>query len=121
MRDLNEIYRPILRLPVGGKEYEIPEPSAEDGARLPELVSTNIGILQMADEALYYLTAPVVEEMVADGLKWTEILHCGRTAMVFFGHSPEMGRVYWQAASLASAMPAELVEHLSRKTMPSVS
>ncbi len=118
MRDLHEIFKPELRLPVGGREYTVPEPNAEDGSRLPELVSTNIGVLQMADEALHYLTLPVVEEMIADGLKWTEILHCGRTAMVYFGHSPEMGRAYWQAASLASAMPSDLIEHLSRKTMP---
>lgn len=118
MRDLNEIYKPRLRLPIGGKDYEIPEPSAEEGARLPDLVSTNIGLLQMTDEALRYLTPPVVEQMVRDGVKWTEIQHAGRTAMVFFGHSPEMGRLYWQSASLASALPAELIEHLSEKTMP---
>jgi hypothetical protein len=106
---------------VRGKVYEIPEPSAEDGARLPDLVSDNMGILQLTDEALYYLTPPVVEEMVADGLKWTEIQHCGRTAMVYFGHSVQMGEVYWQAASLASAMPADLIEHLSRKVLPSES
>lgn len=120
MRDLSEIYQPRLELPIRGKVYKIPEPSAEEGARLPDLVSSNIGILQMADEALFYLTAEVVEQMIADDVKWTEIQHAGRTAMIFFGHSPALGRIYWHTASLASALPAEVVSHLERKVRPGV-
>lgn len=39
MRDLREFYSPSLKLPVGGKTYEIPAPNVAEGGRLKQLFS----------------------------------------------------------------------------------
>lgn len=120
MRDLSEIFKPRLQLPVNGKIYDVWDPPAELGARLPEVIATQQGVVELCETALEVL-GPALEEMIEDGLRWTEIQHCGRTAMVFFGHSPQLANAYWHTATLVGALPAQVVEHLSRRTLPSVS
>ena len=47
------------------------------------------------------------DEMLADNLPWTIILHAGKTAMVHYGFSADMGEVYWHLSQVATSLDLE--------------
>lgn len=96
MKDLTEYLSPGLKLPVGGKEYVVPDPSYEDGLRLAALVTfglrsmgdpnaeideETVGQLRGVKDVQRLALGPVLDEMIADGRTGKEIALAGQFAM----------------------------------------
>ncbi|OZE88031.1 hypothetical protein CH304_00225 [Rhodococcus sp. 15-649-1-2] len=100
MRDLAELLDPALPLPIAGTEYRV-ECSAWHGLHLHQLLRSDT-VLSDDDEKIEILAmlGPAYDQMVTDGVPWARICHAGRTAMLWFGHSPELGRKHWDSGGL---------------------
>jgi hypothetical protein len=95
--DLREFLDPDLYLPIGGKRYRVESPSAREGLRLRVLLLGD-GMLDSEQEVaeLRKLMSTAFDEMRADGVKWPEIVHAGRTALLHYGITPEAAERYWR-------------------------
>lgn len=95
MRDLADLLDPALRLPIRGKEYRV-ECSAYQGLRLHRLIATGVNLTddQERDEIITTL-GDAYQQMLDDRIPWALISHAGRTAIFWFGHSPELGQKIW--------------------------
>lgn len=120
MRDLREFHDPHLYLPISGKTYKVESPDAASGLRLRRMLSDPD--IRWTDEeevnelaTLLGATVDVDEDgdprwkggawgqMLDDGISWPEIIHAGRTALVYFGQSSALGEIYWETAMTGSA------------------
>lgn len=117
MRDLMEIYQPKVELPIRGRVYIIPEPEPAFGAEIPRLIWDRRAFIEMSEASLAVL-GPALDEMVADNVPWSMVLHSGRTALLWFGHSPGVARRYWELGQLGSALPPDVADML-REGIPS--
>ncbi|NKU27237.1 hypothetical protein GS886_26340 [Rhodococcus hoagii] len=90
MDDLAAFMDPTLRLPIGGRDYTI-ECSAWQGLHLHRLFSEPGRILDdNAERAeILQMLGDTYQQMVDDGLSWPKIAVAGRTALFWFGISPE--------------------------------
>lgn len=112
-----------LVLPIGGKKYRVPEPSAELGMRLEVIL--NVGKNgKMTDRQKQVLTdeeehdtyrdvlGPAFDQMQRDGVTWPRLKHAAVTAMFHFVISPEAAEANWNRgvdrgkASSRSSRPA---------------
>ena len=96
-RDLRDVFDPDLYLPIGGKTYRIPAPTMEQAARLKLLV-----LVEMTDEQEHAeideLLGAVRDELFADGVKWPEFTHLGRTALLWAGAGDVIAEAHWHMA-----------------------
>lgn len=118
-KDLDEIFDPDLKLPIRGKQYTVPAPGAAFAKHLRTAVlDSEVTPFDQIADAMRVLGAEidpetgdwaggVYDEMVADDLSWTIILHAGKTAMVHYGFSPDMGEVYWHLSQVATSLDLE--------------
>lgn len=95
--DLRTFFDPDLLLPVGGTEYRIPCPTAEEGLALKArlLSQTPIG----DEEELQILQNLCGSELWAQlkrELSWAKTIHVARTGLVHYGYGPESANVYWE-------------------------
>lgn len=134
MRDLRDFFDPDLRLPINGKTYTITSPNAEHGLKLRALFSDDERVITDADELAEIaelLGATINDEgvpegglwaeMVADGLSWPEILHAGRTGLMYYGLSPLHGGTYWEtgmAATAGNPLPPNPMESVPGDSQP---
>lgn len=104
MDDLAAFMDPTLRLPIGGRDYAI-ECSAWQGLHLHRLFSEPGRVLDdNAERAeILQMLGDTYQQMVDDGLSWPKIAVAGRTALFWFGISPDAGRRYWD--SVGGAVP----------------
>lgn len=123
MRELREFHDPHLHLPIGGKTYTVESPDADKGLRLRRMLSDPD--VRWTDEEelaeLAQLLGATVEldaatgdpryvggtwqEMREDGVSWPELVHAGRTALVYFGQSAALGEIYWETALTSAGNP----------------
>lgn len=108
MRDLREFHDPHLYLPINGKTYTVKAPTAELGLRIKrhtvdpdsdpsqeiKFIAELLGATY--DEDTDTMTGGLWDELNADGVPYTEILHVGNTAMAHYGVSPEFGEMWWE-------------------------
>lgn len=100
LKDLGTFFDPDLHLPINGKRYRIPAPDGVEGPRIRDLMlDKGLPTVEQTEEAIKVL-GPAFQEMVADTVPWTMILHSGRTALIHFGFSPDMGEIHWTLAQL---------------------
>jgi hypothetical protein len=109
---LDEFFDPTLRLPIRGKTYVVPSPSAQDGLFVMQLVtiaerqragehldSASLESLHLDDkdeQSLYErLLGPALPEMVADGVPWEMVQHAGMTAFIWVSGSREAAEKFW--------------------------
>jgi hypothetical protein len=93
-------FDPDLHLPIGGKTYTIKAPNGDEGQRLRRVaVDGNIPIVYLIDEAILVLGS-TFDEMAADGVAWSHILHAGRTAIIHYGMSPDLAEIHWGMSHL---------------------
>lgn len=114
MPTLNETpFDPDLHLPINGTMYTVKAPSGDEGQRLRVVaVDGNTPIAYLIDEAVNVLGS-AFDEMTADGVAWTHILHAGRTAIIHFGLSPDLAEIHWQLSHLGKfADISELVKRI---------
>ncbi|MFC9874881.1 DUF7426 family protein [Nocardia salmonicida] len=106
LRDLTEFYDPDLQLPISGVTYRVRSPGIVEADRLRGLVLDD---LAPADEyrEIVQILGTARDEMAANGVPDAMAMHAGRTALLHFGASPELGRYHWQLAQLGQILDAE--------------
>lgn len=108
-RDLRDVFDPDLYLPIGGKKYRVPAPTMEQAERLKNLV-----LVEMDDEEelaeIRELLGPVTDELFADGVKWPEYRHFGRTAILWAGAGDQIAEAHWHYAQLGQLVDLEKIE-----------
>lgn len=117
LRDLDETgFDPDLHLPIRGKRYTVTAPSYEEWKRLVVVVAdSGMPAVEQTNEALKIL-GPAVDQMAADNVPWPMILHAGRTALLHFAASPDLGEIHWAMAHLGRLIDLERVsEQLAAK------
>ena len=102
--DLAAFIDPGFELPIRGKTYRVPAPSAKDGLFLQAIVDSgesmiiarsitraNRKVLSDEDERSTYQMAlgPVYDELVDDGVEWPILKHAGMTALIHWTRVPE--------------------------------
>lgn len=114
--DLADVFDPDLRLPINGKTYVIPPPSAAVGLRLEALQALvnaaksgarlserEVKALRLDDEQelnLYQSTlGPAYDQMVADGVSFPALKRAGMTAYLFWTQGEESAERYWASGS----------------------
>lgn len=115
--EVEELLDDALELPVEGKVYRIPSPSAEDGLKIQAFVArftrladsgedTDTEVADDAEEIRLIETClgPAHEEMVANGVSWSWRRHAGLTAMWWVVSGPEFAERFWKAAGDPSRM-----------------
>lgn len=113
-----------LTLPIAGKKYRVPEPSAELGIRLEVLLNTSKDhrgsdryqqVLSDAEERDLYadVLGPAHDEMLTDGVSYPMLKHAALTAWYHFVIGPEVAEQFWnegvtkgKAAAATSSRPA---------------
>lgn len=122
-RDLDEFFDSSLRLPVRGKTYVIPSPDAKTGlwcqriialaskAKDGDLTDDDADSLKLDDDEerdlFQRLLGEAFEEMVADGLPWEHVKHCGMTALMWAAGNSEQAEAYWNAGGDPKARPQD--------------
>lgn len=98
-------------LPVGGKIYSIPDVDGETGLRLARQLDTAVAAakgnkrkaLAALDDApddeqrdlFQVCLGPVLDELIADGVKWNKIRHIGITAYIYHASGIKAAQKYW--------------------------
>ncbi|SDL73099.1 hypothetical protein SAMN05421874_12822 [Nonomuraea maritima] len=118
-KDLDEFFDPTLPLPVGGKTYVIPPPSAEVGLLCQRLMQAGVaahsgqavdaeGLNQLAEVVLdddqekdlyQRILGPVWDQLIADKVAWPKILHVGQTALIWIAAGMEPAAKHWESGS----------------------
>lgn len=108
-KDLADFFDPDLHLPIRGKKYRVPAPSYEDSKRMRiTVLDGTIPIPQLLGETVDALGS-ALDEMVADDIPWTMILHAGRTALMHFGATPELAEAHWSLAQLGRSVDLDIL------------
>lgn len=121
-RDLDEFFDSSLRLPVRGKTYVIPSPDAKTGLWCQRIIALagkgkdgltddDAASLRLDDDEerdlFQRLLGDAFEEMVADGLPWEHVKHCGMTALMWAAGNSEQAEAYWNAGGDPKAAPRD--------------
>lgn len=95
--DLRTFFDPDLLLPVGGTEYRIPCPTAEQGLALKARM---LSPKPLSNEEELRLLQQICGDELWDQLKrelsWPKVIHVARTGLVHYGYGPESAVVYWE-------------------------
>ncbi|MGY1773502.1 DUF7426 family protein [Blastococcus sp. SYSU D00813] len=115
-----------LLLPIAGKQYRVPEYSAEVGVRVEILLATGRRVLeggqprerdrQMLDDEqeqdLYRdVLGSAYDQLLAD-VSWPMLRHCALTAMYHFNVSEQVAEAHWNSGA------AEAGKAASRSSRP---
>lgn len=96
MEDLATFMDPALHLPIAGKDYRI-ACSAWQGLRLHRLIASGAILSDDEERAeILLMLGDTYQQMVDDGIRWPTIVHAGRTAILWFGHSEAAGAALWE-------------------------
>lgn len=108
LKDLTETgFDPDLHLPIRGKKYRVPAPDYHAAKAMREqFAAAGVPPVQQWQEAIAAL-GPAFSEMVADEVPWPMILHAGRTAILWFGFTPDWAEIHWAMAHLGRVVDLE--------------
>lgn len=124
---LDELLDESLHLPIAGKVYTVPAPSAEVGLRTQAIVHAAAVAADggradeqiLADAAERDLYADVLgsahAEMVADGVPWPALKHAAITAMVWISQDKSAAERFWNAGG----DPSRLAPNRAARRSPS--
>lgn len=100
MDDLKSILDPGLDLPIAGTTYRV-ECSAWQGLRLHTILGNPQRTLSDVEERAEIIATlgDAYQRMVNDKVPWSVIAHAGRTAMIWFGMSPQLGLAHWECGA----------------------
>lgn len=120
-KDLDEVFRNVLPLPIGGKVYEIESPDAETGlfvqrmfavqakAAAGKVVSdAQLSRLELDDDeetTLYErLLGDALDDMTADGVRWEQVKLAGTAALLWVqGVDMDTIERFWNAGGRPEA------------------
>lgn len=95
--DLRTFFDPDLLLPVGGTDYRVPCPTAEEGLRLKARLLSGQPIGDKEElQLLKKLCGDELWAQLQADLSWQKVIHVARTALVHYGYGPESRDVYWE-------------------------
>ena len=106
-QELGNLLDDSLVLPIKGKTYKVPAPSAATGLRVQAIMQAAATAADggqadrevLADAAERDMYADVLgtahAEMVADGVEWPMLKHAAVTAMVWIIQSKDRAEAYW--------------------------
>jgi hypothetical protein len=111
-RDLDELFDDTLALPIGGKTYLVPAPTAALGLYCQRLLAAGFaavggrtpeGAAPVLDDDgerdLYQrCLATAYDEMLADGISWPKIRRAGVTAFLWTAQGEELAVAYWSGS-----------------------
>jgi hypothetical protein len=104
---LGDLLDESLRLPIDGRTYTIPAPSAQTGLRVQAIVqvaATAAGGGEVDEQALgdaaemdLYrdLLGPAYDDMLADNVSWPALKHAARTVIVWIVQDVEAAERVW--------------------------
>ncbi|GAA5056466.1 DUF7426 family protein [Streptomyces similanensis] len=108
-KELGALLDAGLPLPIGGKTYTVPPPSAKTGLRVQNVMqaaATAAGggkvsdaVLDDAAELDLYrdVLGTAYAEMIADGVKWPALKHCAMTAVAWIIQDEDAAERYWNS------------------------
>lgn len=120
--DLDAFLAPGFSLPIRGKTYEIPAPTAKEGLWLQTLMDASESMLLAGnitksqrqvlgdeDERGMYQIAlgPAYDQMVEDAVQWPILKHAGITAFLYWTRGPEQAERFWAGYGQGKAPTAE--------------
>lgn len=104
---IDDLLDETLVLPIGGRRYTIPPPSAELGVRVQNIVQAaavaaqggdvNTEILGDAAEGDLFrdVLGSAHDDMIANGVKWPALKHAARTAIVWIAQDKATAEHVW--------------------------
>lgn len=113
---LDELLDDSLTLPLGGRRYTVPAPSARVGIRVQRIVSAagraadggDVDAELVADEAEEDLYTAVLgsayDAMVTGGVSWPALKHASITAMVWIAQDKATAERFWNSGGDPSRM-----------------
>ncbi|RLU85887.1 hypothetical protein CTZ27_26330 [Streptomyces griseocarneus] len=106
---VDELLDESLHLPIGGRTYRVPAPSAEVGLRTQAIVQAaavaadggRVDDQVLTDAAERDLYADVLGtaygQMIADGVTWPALKHSAITVMVWIAQDKDAAERYWNS------------------------
>ena len=110
--DLREFFDPSLTLPIGGTDYAIPAAQLDQARRLRRSVLAGMSETEELAEIDELFGPALVEQMCADGVRWTEYLHAGRTALLWIATNAEIAAAHWKLAQLGELVDLDKLSAL---------
>ncbi|MEV0149681.1 MULTISPECIES: hypothetical protein [unclassified Nonomuraea] len=119
LKALDEFFDDTLTLPVGGKEYTVPAPSAETGLLCQRLMQAGVAAANGQETDLTDLAnldddqetdlyrrclGPVYDELRADKVTWPRIKHCGVTAFLWIAVDVDAAMKFWESGGDPEAL-----------------
>lgn len=110
LKALDEFFDDSLTLPINGKEYTVPPPSAETGLLCQRVMQAGVAaangkkadLSNLDDEQeldLYKRCLGTAhEQLIADGVSWPVIKHAGVTAFLWIAADSDTAGKYWESA-----------------------
>ena len=104
---LEEFFEGSCILPISGKKYRVPEPPALFGLKLKMLYSDPERVITDSEELrlMRELLGPVWDEMNADEVRYSSMIHAGRTALIWYGLTPEAAKTFWMGGESNHPLP----------------
>ncbi|MFF5142525.1 hypothetical protein ACFY6U_22820 [Streptomyces sp. NPDC013157] len=108
-KELGNLLDDSLSLPIKGKVYTVPAPSAATGLRVQSIMQAaaaaadggEVDREMLADAAERDMYRDVLgsahAEMVADGVEWPTLKHAAVTAMVWIMQDKDRAEAYWNS------------------------
>ena len=108
-KELGDLLDEGLSLPIKGKTYRVPPPSARTGLMVQGIMQAaavaadggtpDRALLEDAAERDMYadVLGTAHAEMVADGVDWPTLKHCAITAMVWIVQDKDAAERYWNS------------------------
>ncbi|MFE7746874.1 hypothetical protein [Nocardia sp. NPDC057455] len=109
--ELRDFFDPSIHLPIGGKVYTIPAAKMDQALRLRHAVVAGMSEATELAE-IRELFGPVHDEMLADGVRWTEYLHAGRTALLWMGSNRDIAVAHWKLGQLGELVDLDKLKAL---------
>ncbi|MFF7452095.1 MULTISPECIES: hypothetical protein [unclassified Streptomyces] len=107
---LDELFDECLELPIKGKTYKVPSPSAEDGLRVQRITTMATKLFDKGEavdtelldddeerDLISLCLGPTQDEMVANKVDWTWMRHAGLTAMFWITAGADAAEKYWNS------------------------
>lgn len=119
LKALDEFFDDTLTLPVGGKEYTVPAPSAGTGLLCQRLMQAGVAAANGKETDLTDLAeldddqetdlykrclGPVYDQLLADKVTWPRIKHCGVTAFLWIAVDLDAAMKFWDAGGNPEAL-----------------
>lgn len=134
-QDLDDFFDAALELPIGGKIYRIPSPTAEVGLYVQRIMEAAAWIndgqlppgeapkLKLDDDEevdLYEMVmGPALAEMHADKVAWSKIMLAAQTAFIWIGAGDAAAEAFWTSGGDPKAVSIQANNRAERRAQES--